>query len=811
MNELNEYQQRRLDLADMLRAVMHTARRYDDAEREREARQLLTRLAAGRFRLAVVGQFSRGKTTLMNALLGDAWLPMGALPMTSVITTVRYGSRSRALVRTRNAGFPVEVPVTEVARFVARHSAERAQLEVASVEVEIPAEFLRAGFEFVDTPGVGSANAASTAATLRFLPQADAVVFVTGFDSPLTQAEADFLTMAARHAGKLFLVMNKRDLVTERDAAEVTVFVQRWAREHVQLADPHLFALSALSALEAAVQADSRQRKASGIAPLEAALTQFLAAEQGRVMLRNVAAAAAGLVARQQRDLRIGQRDRSAEDAASVAAAFDARVSELLAAEREAADRIADRTAAALPGLLAGRAPAWQAELQELLASAAERELASQAPADVGGSLPQSSLDTLGRAGREITARWLQQRTAEIDELLVAAVAGEIGVLLSLARSPRAAGAAIAGLAGDDGPEGWSAEDIPALTVPVIDWALPKVRPGRESRRRRGTSSDGARAALAAALAASAADFAGRAGEAFTHAARLWAERLRGQAEGHTNQEADRVRYYLRTPSGDDDLAVLGELGVRLASYLQSLDKWAPGASAGPRPAAAASAGTSAWHSGQCVVCSRMETTLTEHLSRDQFLLATREHDQEQHARAGGFCPLHTWQYAHMASQLGIAAGYAKLAGAIGAALESIRQRSGTSQELARQVAGLVADSACPACEALAGCERHEVSRVAQAPPGASPGPLCLHHLALVLADGPPAKSGRALVSALAATLRRASGDMRAYALKREALQQGQVTEDEASAHADALRLLAGQPALVLPWGNAAQRYREWS
>ena len=92
MDGLRDYQQRRLDLADMLRAVMHVARHHDDAERKREARALLTRLAAGRFRLAVVGQFSRGKIALMNALLGGAYLPMGALPMTSVITTVRYGA-----------------------------------------------------------------------------------------------------------------------------------------------------------------------------------------------------------------------------------------------------------------------------------------------------------------------------------------------------------------------------------------------------------------------------------------------------------------------------------------------------------------------------------------------------------------------------------------------------------------------------------------------------------------------------------------------------------------------------------------------
>ena len=327
---------------------------------------------------------------------------------------------------------------------------------------------------------------------------------------------------------------------------------------------------------------------------------------------------------------------------------------------------------------------------------------------------------------------------------------------------------------------------------------MPAVKPGRRSRRWRD--------AVRAALAASAGDFAARAGEAFTLAAGLWAERLCNQAEGQTNEEADRFRYYLRTPPDEGDLAVLGELRGRLAEYLQALDAWAPAKDADLRETAAISAGPRTRHSGQCIVCSQMETILIERLSRDQFLLATREHDQEQHARAGGFCPLHTWQYAHVASPLGIAAGYAKLAAATADALDSIRQRSGTSQELAQQMGRFLAEDVCPACEALAGCERHEVSRVAQAHQDAGAGPLCLRHLTLVLADSPSIPSGQALVSALAATLRRASGDMRAYALKREALQKSEVTADEASAHADTLRLLAGHPTLVLPWGNASPR-----
>jgi hypothetical protein len=86
----------------MLRTALHLAHSRGGVGAEDQARDLLARLAADRFRLAVIGQFSRGKSTLMNALLGGAYLPMGALPMTSVITTVRYGTKPG----TRSVGWP---------------------------------------------------------------------------------------------------------------------------------------------------------------------------------------------------------------------------------------------------------------------------------------------------------------------------------------------------------------------------------------------------------------------------------------------------------------------------------------------------------------------------------------------------------------------------------------------------------------------------------------------------------------------------------------------------------------------------------
>jgi hypothetical protein len=270
MDELRSYADRRLELGDIIRAALYLAREAGDGQAEQRARDLVARLAADRFRLAVVGQFSRGKSTLMNALLGGAYLPMGPVPMTSVITTVRYGSRPRAIVRRRASGLGTEVPLSQVAGYVAQASATRSELQVLSVEVEIPAEILRLGFEFIDTPGVGSAIEINTATTRRFLPQADAVVFVTGFDSPLTEAEVEFLADAARYAGQLVVVVNKRDLVSAADAAGAAEFIRERLRE-LELGGPGLFGLSALEALEAVTGGNSERLASSGVPELHAA------------------------------------------------------------------------------------------------------------------------------------------------------------------------------------------------------------------------------------------------------------------------------------------------------------------------------------------------------------------------------------------------------------------------------------------------------------------------------------------------------------------------------------------------------------
>jgi predicted GTPase len=790
---LSDFQRRRLDLADTLRAVLPVTRGCGDERRERDVRALLTRLAAGRFQLAVAGQFSRGKTTLMNALLGGEYLPTGALPTTSVITTVRYGTRARALVRSHASALPVEVAVAELGRFVAQSSSERVRMRVSSVDVELPAELLRLGFEFVDTPGVGSAIAANTALTLRYLPQADAVVFVTGFDSALTEAEADFLVRAAGQAGKLFLVVNKRDLVAEPQAAEVTGYVRRWARQNLRAAEPLVFGLSALDALNSAVTEDGGRNR-SGIEPFRAALIEFLTTEQGKTSLAAVAAAAGRIVSRQQRDMRAGQVTSDNHDAAAVTADFDAGMTNLQARINAVAERITGTVTAAAAEVVAERSPAWRAGLRDLIEPLAT---SPRDPVSSPGVQVEAALAELRGAGRQPVAEWLEERAAEMRAAILDATGGEIGSLLELADLPREHGAELLGLpAFPVGPAGWSAEDLPDLLIPSVQWIVPDQQ---ERRQRRRTASGGdAAQQLADRLAAAVDSFVARAGAALVDAAADWAARLREQAARHARAEADQFRRYLLNPPRGQDVVVLSDVSKRLTACSASLTRWQPGI--GSVPEQTVSVASARGHGRACEICGPLETALNDYLIGRQFTLATSESDQVGHAVTGGFCALHTWQYARLASPVGISAGNARLAGAVGDALATLSARAPGTRELAQEAAGLATASACPGCALLADAEQRLAEECARDAAPSDPPALCVRHLALVLQAGPSREAGKAMVGELAQALQRAAADMRSYALKREALRRGLITDDEDAAYRHALALLAGRPALAQSW-----------
>ena len=149
-----------------------------------EARELAARVSEERFYVACVGQFKRGKSTLLNALVGREVVPTGFVPVTAVPTVIRFGSEPRARVRMRNGSWR-EIAIADLEEYVTEERNPENKKAVDGAEVFVPSSLLSSGMCFVDTPGLGSTFLGNTAATQAFIPHIDAALVVVGADPPI--------------------------------------------------------------------------------------------------------------------------------------------------------------------------------------------------------------------------------------------------------------------------------------------------------------------------------------------------------------------------------------------------------------------------------------------------------------------------------------------------------------------------------------------------------------------------------------------------------------------------------------------------
>ena len=164
--------------------------------------------------VCVVGEFKKGKSALINALLGSPVCPVDDDLATMAVTVVRYADTPSAVVRRRENGVLIvePVPAQDVARWVAEPHGDDRRYGVDVVEVGLPNPFLKDGIALVDTPGVGGLNAAHAAATLAFLPSADALIFVTDASTELSRPELEFLASAAKAGPPILIAVTKVDI-----------------------------------------------------------------------------------------------------------------------------------------------------------------------------------------------------------------------------------------------------------------------------------------------------------------------------------------------------------------------------------------------------------------------------------------------------------------------------------------------------------------------------------------------------------------------------------------------------------------------
>jgi hypothetical protein len=196
----------------LLERTADLAETCGDAESAGTLRRELGKPAAAQTAVVVVGETKRGKSSLINALLGrERLLPVDADVATSVHLAIHHATRPGARVTLGREAGPevVDVDLEAIGDFASVAGNPGNEKDVVSVEIGLPDPLLAQGLTLVDTPGVGGLEAGHAAITLAQLAHADALLFVLDATAPLTAGELQFLLSATERIETVIFALTK--------------------------------------------------------------------------------------------------------------------------------------------------------------------------------------------------------------------------------------------------------------------------------------------------------------------------------------------------------------------------------------------------------------------------------------------------------------------------------------------------------------------------------------------------------------------------------------------------------------------------
>jgi GTPase Era involved in 16S rRNA processing len=243
----------------------------------------IPKLEAERFHLVVLGEFNHGKSTFVNALLGQDVLPTGITPTTAAINHVVYAQNPTAKVVLSSGESKYLDPgqLKEWVTVAGGHASE-----VAYVELGFPSDLLQNNVVLVDTPGVNDLNEQRAEVTYGYVPRADAVVFLLDAGQALKDSEREFLRSRVLESARdrLIFVLGKMDMLSPDERTAVVEYVKSGLAQITP--DPVVFPLSAKD------WARSKDGS-SGMPELMQYFERFLARDRAQVILDNAATDAA--------------------------------------------------------------------------------------------------------------------------------------------------------------------------------------------------------------------------------------------------------------------------------------------------------------------------------------------------------------------------------------------------------------------------------------------------------------------------------------------------------------------------------------
>jgi ribosome biogenesis GTPase A len=268
---------------------------------------VIDRVKQQAFSVAIVGEFKRGKSTLINALLGADILPSDILPCSATLNRVAHGLKPQLKITFKD-GHEEELELAHLKEYVTKLTPEAEETAATIEEATIYYPIRHDNVEIIDTPGLND-DVSMTAVTLSVLPKVEAAVMVMMAPVPFSQYEKDFLEnkLLTNDLGRVIFVLNaidrcdspeeKQRLIENaenrlqkyifsraeeqfgKDSEEYKIYIKK-------IGKPKVFGVAARQALAAKLNSDEEALMQSGFAEFQSSLEEFLTTGQGAVRLQ---------------------------------------------------------------------------------------------------------------------------------------------------------------------------------------------------------------------------------------------------------------------------------------------------------------------------------------------------------------------------------------------------------------------------------------------------------------------------------------------------------------------------------------------
>lgn len=310
--DLSKFREQRERLGGMLSEASHIVQELNMASAGENLAKLSKKVNDDTFKIQVVGTFSNGKSTVINALLGEEVLPAYALPTTAVINEVKYGETKEAILHFRNP-LPEKLPASlsakamehmrkfnmknipplhieycDIENYVVIPMGEDPKemlLESPYEKVELfwPLPMLKEGVEIIDSPGLNESETRAHV-TMEYLTKADAILFVLAADKLCAQDEMDFIENNLKSNGfsDPFFVVNRFDLIKEKEKERTKQFAELKLSDYTTNS---IYYISAQQSLDGTIKNDYSLIAGSGMELFVTRLADFLTKDKGKMKL----------------------------------------------------------------------------------------------------------------------------------------------------------------------------------------------------------------------------------------------------------------------------------------------------------------------------------------------------------------------------------------------------------------------------------------------------------------------------------------------------------------------------------------------